>query len=186
MGDGAVNPIFLLVGPPAVGKSTTARALAGQFPRSIYIPVDDIRTMVVSGLVLPGADWSDALVEQVTLARSSVAQMALNYHRAGFAVVVDDFWDVNLPADYHALFEHPALKRVVLYPDQDEAHRRNLKRSGDSPARAYIDEGIRIVYGQLNPVIDDLAQDGWQVLDSTRLSLDEVVSAIRDRSRGAA
>jgi tRNA A37 N6-isopentenylltransferase MiaA len=35
--------MFLIAGPPAVGKSSTSRALAARFPRCLYIPVDDIR-----------------------------------------------------------------------------------------------------------------------------------------------
>lgn len=83
-----MNPMFLLVGPPAVGKSTTSRALAARFPKSLHIPVDDLRNMVVSGIALPGADWSDDLAQQVTLARTSVVHMALTYHNAGFVVVI--------------------------------------------------------------------------------------------------
>jgi len=95
-----MNPIFWVVGPPAVGKSTTSRALPARFPKSLHIPVDDIRNMVVSGIELPGAVWSDDLTQQVTLARTSVIQMALSYHRAGFVVVIDDFWDPNHRSDY--------------------------------------------------------------------------------------
>ncbi|HRL14538.1 MAG TPA: hypothetical protein PKX07_21830, partial [Aggregatilineales bacterium] len=95
-----MNPIYVVVGPPAVGKSTTSRALAARFPKSIHIPVDDLRNMVVSGLMLPGAVWSDGLAQQITLARTSAASMALAYHTAGFAVVIDDFWDPNHAADY--------------------------------------------------------------------------------------
>ena len=90
-----MQPLFLLIGPPAVGKSTTSKALAAKFGRSIHIPVDDIRDMVVSGLVLPSLEWNQDLVQQITLARESVIQMGLNYQRAGFAVVVDDFLDPN-------------------------------------------------------------------------------------------
>ena len=50
-----MHPIYLVVGPPAVGKSTTSGALAARFPKSLHIPVDDFRNMVVSGIELPGA-----------------------------------------------------------------------------------------------------------------------------------
>ncbi len=171
-------PIFLIVGPPAVGKSSTSRALAARYPRSLYIPVDDLRMMVVSGLVLPAAEWSDELAQQVNLARTSAVHMALRYHTAGFAVVIDDFWDTNCDTDYRDLLDHPGLHRVVLYPEQAEAHRRNLTRSGDSPAAGYIDEGIRIVYGLMNPVIARLAQEGWTVIDTTALSVEATVERI--------
>jgi len=173
-----MNPIFLVVGPPAVGKSTTSRALAARFPKSLHIPVDDIRNMVVSGIELPGAVWSDDLTQQVTLARTSVIQMALSYHCAGFVVVIDDFWDPNHRSDYRALLSHPDIHKIVLYPGQGEAHRRNLERSGEGPARAYIDEGVRIVYQQLNAAVPQLVQEGWLVLDTTTLSIEATVTTI--------
>lgn len=173
-----VNPIFMVVGPPAVGKSATSRALAARFPKGVHIPVDDIRNMVVSGIALPGAVWSDDLAQQVTLARTSVVHMALQYHRAGFVVAIDDFWDSNHQSDYQDLLSHPDIHRIVLYPEQSEAHRRNLERSGDSPARAYIDEGVRIVYQQLNAAVPQLAQEGWLVVDTTTLSVEATVTAI--------
>jgi hypothetical protein len=175
-----MTPIYLIVGPPAVGKSTTSRALAAHFPKSLYIPVDDLRTMVVSGLVLPAAVWTDELAQQIALARQTAVHMALTYSRAGFAVVIDDFWDANHAVDYAGLLD-PTLSplgKVVLYPSQAEAHQRNLQRSGDTPARGYIDEGIRIVYQQLKPVIPQLEYEGWKIIDTTALSIDAVVSAI--------
>ena len=173
-----MNPIFWVVGPPAVGKSTTSRALAARFPKSLHIPVDDLRNMVVSGIALPGAVWSDDLTQQVALARTSVVHMALTYHRAGFVVVIDDFWDPNHQSDYRDLLGHPDLHKIVLYPGQSEAHRRNLQRSGESPARAYIDEGVRIVYQQLNAAVPQLAQEGWIVVDTTALSVEATVTTI--------
>lgn len=177
-------PIYLIVGPPAVGKSTTSRTLAALFSKSIHIPVDDLRTMVVSGLQLPDAFWSEDLAKQITLARASAVFMALNYHTAGFMVVLDDFWDANYRSDYQALLEHSNFHKVVLFPSQSEAHQRNLIRSGESPARTYIDEGIRIVYQQINSAAPPLPQDGWLVVDTTSLSVDETVAAILSQTKG--
>jgi hypothetical protein len=173
-----MNPIFLIVGPPAVGKSTTSRALAARFSKSIHIPVDDLRMMVVSGRLLPGPEWSDELAQQIALARASAAEAALKYHRAGFGVVIDDFWDAEHLNDYQALLGHPHFHKVVLYPRQEAAHQRNRQRSEGSPELAYIDEGIQIVYRQLNASAARLAEDGWVVVDTTALSVDETVQAI--------
>lgn len=178
-----MNPIYIIVGPPAVGKSSTSRALAAHFPKSIHIPVDDVRDMVVSGLVLPGDAWSAELTQQVRLARTSVISMALNYHNAGFAVVIDDFWDPNHLADYQSFLAQPLVYKILLYPNQKEAHQRNLMRSGESPARAYIDEGIQLVYQQLNSVIPQLAGEGWLVVDTTTLTVAEVVKTILQHSK---
>jgi hypothetical protein len=173
-----MQPIFIIVGPPAVGKSTTSCALAARFSKSLHIPVDDLREMVVSGLILPSAEWSDALAQQISLARASAVHMALAYSNAGFAVVIDDFMDPNHAQDYQLLHGHPAVKRVILFPEQDAAHQRNLQRSGDSPARAYIDDGIRLVYQQLHEILPQLAQEGWRVIDTTQRSVDDTVEEI--------
>lgn len=177
-----MNPIFIVVGPPAVGKSTTSRALAAHFPRSLHIPVDDFRNMVVSGIELPGTVWGEGLIQQVNLARTSVTHMALAYHQAGFAVVIDDFWDAYHDTDYQALHANPHVQKIVLYPKQDEAHRRNFQRSGDTPARAFIDAGIQQVYERLNPVLPRLAHEGWLIVDTTSLNVEATVSHIMEQS----
>ena len=172
------QPIFLVIGPPAVGKSTTCRAIATQFPRSLHIPVDDLRNMVVSGLELPGAEWNASLAQQITLARTAVVDMAQRYQSAGFTVVIDDFWDPGHLADYQGFLGQSNVHQIILFPDQDEAHLRNLKRSGDSPARAYIDEGIRNVYQQLAPSLPRLVEEGWIIIDTTKLSVESTVKMI--------
>ena len=172
------HPIFLLVGPPAVGKSTTSRALAARFPQSIHLPVDDLRHMVVSGLALPSAMWSSDLEQQITLARTCVIHAAFAYRSAGFMVVIDDFLDLNFHLDYRPLLTHPQVHKVVLYPDQETAHQRNAQRSGMSDATAYIDEGIHIVYHQLQARMPQLAQDKWLVVDTTTLSVEQAVTMI--------
>jgi len=67
-----MTPIFLITGSPGVGKTTIGKALAGRFAKSMHIPVDDIRFMVVSGIQQPGLQWSEGLVEQLEAARASV------------------------------------------------------------------------------------------------------------------
>jgi predicted kinase len=178
-----MTPIFLLAGGPSVGKSTTAAALAARFPKSVHIPVDTVRDMVVSGQALPGADWSQELVEQLVVARECVVTMALAYHKAGFVVVIDDFWDPNSGlAEYTALASHPETNRILLYPSRDAARARNRQRSGSGAAVHYIDDGIRLVYENLDAVVGDLEAQGWCVLDTTELGVEDVVQEILVRA----
>lgn len=176
-----MNPIFLVIGPPAVGKSTTSNALARCFSRSIHIPVDDIRNLVVSGIMLPGEEWSVALTEQVALARKSAVQMALNYHTAGFTVVIDDFWHPAIPSDYQALIDHPCINKVILFPSPKAAHSRNSRRADSSSSQSYIDKGIQIVYRQLSAALPKLAEEGWVIVDSSSLSVEDTVKTILKR-----
>ena len=171
-------PIFLVVGAPAVGKSTVSRALARRFERSVHIPVDDLRDMVASGLILPSPDWSAGLVEQIGLARRSAVAMADRYSEAGFAVVLDDFWDPPGLLEYRELPEARPLHRVLLRPPREVALERNYGRHGEDPVRPYLDEGIELVYGLYDAAGEQLDQEVWFVLDNTELSPDEAAGRI--------
>ena len=177
-----MQPIFLIVGGPGVGKSTTSRALAATFPKGVHIPVDDLRDMVVSGFRLPGPDWSEELVRQIRLAREAAIRMALAYADEGFTVVLDDFWDPLGLAEYRAFLERPSVHRVVLYPTPEEARRRNRGALAGDDGGAYIDEAIPIAYGILAPVIGRLPDEGWLVLDTTNLDVASAVAAIREHA----
>lgn len=171
--------IFLLAGAPAVGKSTTARALAAQFEKSIHISVDTLREMVVSGLVYPSGNWDQYLVEQLALARESAIQMALTYNKAGFVVVIDDFWDPNSQLlEYGHLFQKSDFHKVLLFPSQQVAEERNLKRAGSVEGSKYIAEGIRIVYESLKTDITNLESQGWIIADTTEKNIETAVKYI--------
>ena len=177
-----MQPIFLVVGGPGVGKSTTSRALAATFPRSIHIPVDDLRHMVVSGLQLPEPVpvWSPDLVRQITLARETAMRMALDYAEAGFAVVLDDFYDQNHLAEYRTLLTRPEAHATFLVSTPEEARRRNAARSG--AGESYIDAAIEFQHALAAPHLDGLAADGWLILDTTTLATDAIVAAILDHA----
>lgn len=171
-------PIFILIGPPAVGKSTTSRVLASRFEKSVHLSVDHLRDMVVSGLELPNPVWSAELVEQIAIARKNAALMAANYREAGFCVVVDDFWDANFQHDYHDLMELTSVHKIILFPQQETAHQRNFVRADGDATRAYIDDGIRIVYEQLKEMINNFHQNGWIVVDSSEMNVEETADTI--------
>lgn len=171
-------PLFMLAGAPAVGKSSTGKALAARYAKSLCLPVDDLRNMVVSGIAWPGPVWSAELIEQIALARTTAVHMALAYRQAGFAMVIDDFWDSAYISNYRELFLQAEVYRVVLYPNPAEAHRRNHQRSGDDPVKHLLDQGIRTVYQMLEPELPRLVQEGWRVIDSTELNLEQTVDAV--------
>lgn len=181
-GSAATAPLFLVVGPPAVGKTTTSRALAGRLERSVHIPVDDLRHMVVSGLALPALPWTDEIVHQVALARGVAIRMAEAYAAAGFAVVLDDFPDPHLLAEYAALGARPRVHRILLMPPQAVALGRLRARSGHGPEADYIKEVLPVAYAIVRPHVDRLAAEGWVVLDTTALGVEETVDEILART----
>jgi hypothetical protein len=141
--------------------------------------------MVVSGYRLPGPDWSDELVRQIRLAREAAIRIALDYADAGFAIVIDDFWDPLGLAEYGVLLERPGTHKIVLYPSEDEARRRNRARSGDRDG-SYIDGAIPIAYAILEPVIGHLPEKGWLVLDTTAMDVAVAVKVILAHARANA
>jgi chloramphenicol 3-O-phosphotransferase len=177
-----MNPIFLLAGAPAVGKSTTGQALAAKYTKSIHIKVDDLRSMVVSGLVHPG-QWTQELVDQLLAARASAIAMARIYHNTGFAVVIDDFYDPQSDlAEYQELIVTERVLTILLYPSFATAQERNIKRSGNSNFSEYIARGIDAVYGHLESSVDVLRAKGWMVLDTSHQTVEETVREIMERS----
>lgn len=155
--------VFLVAGPPAVGKSTVARLVAESRSRSLLVDVDRIRdSFVVSGRVLPSAEWSPALVDQLAAARESACGLARAYARIGFDVVIDDFLDPHSLLDEYDPLADLAPVRVLLLPGLDTAKARNRARSGGVD---YIDAGIDLTYAAL-PDIEDLRTRGWTVLDN--------------------
>jgi len=171
--------IFLVAGAPAVGKSTTAHALAAQFEKSIHISVDNIREMVVSGLVRPSSDWNQYLIEQLALARESAIQIAATYNKAGFVVVIDDFWDPNSQLlEYSRLFQEPNVHKILLFPSQQVAEARNLERSGSAEGSKYIADGIRTVYESLKTDITCLENQGWIIADTSEKNVEATVKHI--------
>jgi len=180
-----MSHIYFIAGAPAVGKSTTARALALQFQKSIHIPVDNIREMVVSGVIHPSGNWSQELIEQLALARQNVTQMAITYREAGFMVVIDDFWDpYGRLQEYAHLFQEPNVHKILLFPSQKIAEERNLKRSGSVEASQYIADGIRSVYKSLETDAIDLENQGWIIADTTDKTVEETVQHILVQVRG--
>jgi predicted kinase len=181
-----MEPIFLIVGGPGVGKSTTSRVLAATFPRSIHIPVDDLRHMVVNGLELPEPvpSWGPELIRQITLARDAAMRMALDYAEAGLAVVLDDFYDQNHLAEYRTLLARPEAHAVFLVSTPEEARRRNAARAGEG--ESYIDTAIEFQHDLAAPHLDRLAADGWLILDTTAMDVDSVVAAILEHAEPAA
>lgn len=178
-----MTPIFLIAGAPAAGKTTVSRALAGRFAKSIHIPLDTIRDMVVSGLTVPNPIWSQELIEQLALSRASVSTMALCYNQAGFAVAVDDFYDQNSRLiEYEALLAAHQTHKILLYPSEQTAMARNLARYGPGRRTDHLAVGIGIVYGHLTAVVDELKEQGWIVVDSTEQSIEQTVAEILART----
>lgn len=118
-----VRPL-LLTGPPAAGKSATARELAARLPLAAVLDVDDIRQLVVSGHAAP---WDGpAGADQQRIGVENTCDLARRFLGAGISVVIADVVSVATAALYRSRL--PAVMIIQLRISFDEARRRASRR----------------------------------------------------------
>ena len=82
----AHTPILILTGAPGVGKTTTARILAGRSARAVHLESDHFFHFIRSGFVEP---WKRESHEQNATVMRIVAEAAASYAAAGYFTIVD-------------------------------------------------------------------------------------------------
>ncbi len=115
-----IRPPLVLCGPPAVGKSSTGRALALARPRCALVDVDDVRQLVLSGAAAP---WEgEEGRRQQSLGVLNACAIARGFLAAAVEVVVVD---VATPATVLVYREHlPGCVVVRLRVSLTEATQR--------------------------------------------------------------
>lgn len=168
-----MHKIILVMGPPASGKSTIARRLAQHFPKSLHLPVDHLREMMVNGVQLPGAGWNDEITQQFQWARTTAIYMAQLYASHGFTVVIDDVAVPALFPDHYAALDGSLdTHRVLLLPTAAALTRRLQSRG--NPFDQYLISEVPWFYSFLEP----MPKAGWLVLDSSDWTVEQTVEAV--------
>ena len=115
---------LLITGPPAVGKSSAARALAGQQDASVLIEVDDLRQLVVAGAVRAWQPGEGA--RQTELAAAHACGLMSSSTAAGFDVVATDVLLWGAGPVYRGHVANPLIVHVSV--SLEEALRRAATR----------------------------------------------------------
>jgi chloramphenicol 3-O-phosphotransferase len=124
-----MGKIVLFGGPAGAGKSTLARAWCGARPRAVHVQLDDVRSLIVSGLAdpqRPGAIQE----EQYEASVSATCALARTYAAAGYDVAVDDVLEPDA-FEQHWRPELAGLdwQVVVVLPSLDETLARSSRRT---------------------------------------------------------
>lgn len=165
MGRMPPRPVLVLTGPPAVGKSTTAHALAATRERCSVVDVDDVRQLVVSGSAAPW-DGKEGRRQQ-HLGVVNACALAHAFTAADIEVVVAD---VLTPATLETYRERLADVVVVhLTVTLEEAWRRAATRTVWLTDDEFV--ALHRADASLGPGAD-------HTLDVTGLTLTEQVAAV--------
>ncbi len=125
-----MNKIIFITGMAGAGKSSVGRMLARRFPKCLFIQVDELREKMVTGYARPqDGVFTEEVMGQFQMARTTAIQMARLYAGNGVDVVIDDVCvPPNFVEQYAALFELPEVHRVLLYPEESVVIERIKKR----------------------------------------------------------
>lgn len=170
-----MNNIIFVTGMAGAGKSTVGRMLAKRFPKCLFIQVDELREKMVTGYARPeGGIFTEEVIQQFQMARSTAIYMAHLYADQGVDVVIDDVCvPSNFVEQYAALFEIPEVHRVLLYPKAPVVVERIKQRGGPLEHIPYVP----VIYNYL----DSMSKDGWIVLDSSEWTIEQTVNEVLSR-----
>lgn len=112
---------IFLRGGTAVGKTTIAEMLSKKLNPSVHIEQDNLRYMIVNGLVasrtgLPPGDYPEEYRRQCKLADKNTIDLVRNFTENGFICVVDGF-NGGESGDTFYFLENPS--KIEWYPKKE-------------------------------------------------------------------
>ena len=164
-----VQPVVLITGISAAGKSTVADLLARRFERAAHVKGDVFRRMVVSGRDERYAEGADEAWRQLRLRYRLGAATANRYHESGFAVVVQDVVIGEVLTEYIAAITARPLVVVALTPSLDVVTRREASRAKTAYGRdgemTALDDALRTETPGVGMWLDNSNQTPEETVD---------------------
>ena len=183
-------PTLVLTGSPCAGKSTAAAALAGgddptAGPPTALVDLDGIRGQVKSGYRLPMAviPPPEETLVQWQVAVDLCGDMARRYAAVDYACIVDAPgiyvdgavpWEPYTHAAWRRALDGVDWRLVVLQPEVELVCERAIARQG---ARQPPEGILRAIHTAMEAW---RGVDGVTVLDTTTLSVEDVVAALEE------
>jgi predicted kinase len=167
--------VYLVTGPMAAGKSTTARLLASRFERGVHLEGDVFRRSIVRGRDEMTPDPAPGALDQLRLRYMLAASAADGYVDAGFTVALEDVVGGALLAEYRAMIRSRPCHVVVLVPSLEAVAAREAGRDHKGYGAGWTLEEFYEGFIATTPRVGI-----W--IDTTRLTPDETVDEILART----
>lgn len=119
---------FVITGVMAAGKSTVAQLLAQRFSRSVHVRGDAFRTMIVNGRDPIEPPLDDEALGQLDLRQRIAANVANEYWREEFTIVMQDIYAGPALSNVIGRLEISPLYVIVLIPRPDVVAQRERDR----------------------------------------------------------
>jgi predicted kinase len=166
--------VLILTGPPGVGKSTVAAALAGSRPRSVHLETDRFFFFISSGFVEP---WDPASAEQNQLVMRTAAEAAASYARAGYWTIFEGIviprWTLGVIRETLAAAGVSASYAVLRAPHSICAERVH-EREGPGVFEPQV-------LAAISSEFDDLGEFERHAIDVDGMDAEEAATAVSAR-----
>ena len=160
-----MNSVYIISGPPGVGKSTISLDLSKRINKSAYIDGDYIYHQVVNGYVSP---WEEGNHLDI-LYRILIYSTNL-YIENGYNVIIDYFLDYE---DYLKIKNHINCKNInyyVLLADNQTIINRDSNRDNSKKMGNRVIDAIKEIEGENIPK--------EYIIDTSNKSIEEVIICI--------
>ena len=167
--------IIVITGSPGTGKTTTASTVAKEsdLEKSVHMHTDDFYHYLSKGAIPPHLPESN---EQNLIVIEAFLEAAKRYVRGGYDVIVDGIigpW--FLEPWLNIVREGYEVHYIVLRANKEETMKRAIERS--KLDRKTNIELVEIMWEQFN----NLGAYEKNILDTTQLSVEDTVSAIKEK-----
>ena len=167
--------IIVITGAPGTGKTTTSAIVAKEstMEESVHMHTDDFYHYLSKGVIPPHLPESN---EQNLIVIEAFLEAAKRYVRGGYDVIVDGIigpW--FLEPWLNIVREGYEVHYIVLRANKEETMKRAIERS--KLDRKTNIELVEIMWEQFN----NLGAYEKNILDTTQLSVEDTVSAIKEK-----
>lgn len=162
--------LYIITGPAGVGKSTISKELAKINSKSVLIEGDDIYHQVVGGYI---PAWKDG--NHLDVFWDICFNMFQTYISYGYNVIFNYIVTPNIVDRIKPIFKDCKIKFVILLADENTL----LHRDSQRPEDCQMKERCITLLNNFKNKNYDLKN----ILDTTDLSIDEIVNIIENNNK---